>query len=483
MSAAAVIATLHFRVWFNGIARAFGSRRAAGFFLGSLGCLLLAWLIYGTISLSSQMRTNMSSIVYLVKPLVAMLFVLPAVGTLFVTVYSVGSSMIGNMLAVLPIEERDRVGAVRWISVALGFVIGMLVGAPFAIQFLTPLPVWVTTVVALSCLFILIIGAAVARLLFTVFELIFSWLFGFGQQLTNAVSGVATAVLLAWSFLTALPIGRGRTGDGPLALLSVPLGWATNNAAPPWLMVPLFIGISGAVIAVIQAVDRVPRRRKGARYNLTAQISAFRPKTLIGLELRQWVRFPANGTFLTFAVILLVLALIFWSSSLDADQWWIVGYLFLALASTLGVGSFGPTRSAHWIYATVGKPLAWVLPKLSSIAILWLSSVAITFAALSALTAWKPAESLHLLATLFVELLTGSIVGIILPVNQQQSLSTAFSEMVTIGIVFAVPMALRSLPWLVSTVGFATTHAVAVVLLLGIYFLVARSNQKQGLLL
>jgi hypothetical protein len=481
MSVAASIALLHVRVWFNGLARSTGSRRAATGLLGFLGCLLIAWLIFGTISMSSQVRTDSGSVAYLVKPLAAVLFAFPAIATLFVTVYSVGSSMIDNIIAVLPIEERDRINAGRWLSVALGFIMGAVVATPLAVQFLTVLTPWIAVVSGAGCLLISLIGALVARFMVTCLEFLCSWMLGRGQ-LVNAISSVAAAVLIAWAFLAALPIGRGRVGDGPVALLSVPLNWAVDGSVSPLLMLPVYVCTNGAILLAIRVVDEIPRSKRTGRLTLPARLAVFPARTLVGLELRQWLRFPSNSVFLGFSGILAIIAAISWGRSMNADQWSALGYIFLALASTVGVGSFGPTRPAHWIYATIGRPLGWAVPKLSAVLIVWMASIVGLLFALEILTSWQASDAWSLLPTLLVELVAGCVVGLLLPVSQEQSLGTAFSELVAVGIVFSVPMVLQSLPLPNSTIFFVIAHIGGMAALLGIYLVVGRECSRHRLI-
>lgn len=85
-------------------------------------------------------------------------------------------------------------------------------------------------------------------------------------------------------------------------------------------------------------------------------------RTLVSLDIVEWLRFPTNATFLVFNVVILGVVLITVRQA-DADAWFEVAALFLALASTVGVGSFGSTGAAHWIFNVSGRPRGWIAPK------------------------------------------------------------------------------------------------------------------------
>lgn len=485
MAGRRVVATalvgLILRAWFNGAARSLGSRVAATVLVGLLGAVLVAWVVGGSRALAGQIVLTPETAAYLVEPLTAILFSLPALASLFVTIYSVGRTAINDMTAVLPIGRADRVGVTRWLAAGLGTVVGAVWATPLTLQFLTALPPLAGVSAAVGCIAIAVLGAVLAQLCFSVIEIALAWTTGWGERATGAVAGAATALVLVWTCLLALPVGGRVDSDGPMTVVAAPLLWAAQDGGAAGLVAP-FVLVAACVLAAfaVAVVDGLPRRR----------LLRLRPRRrrdvpvagLVDLELRQWLRFPMNATFLLFTGVLATTTIAVWGRSATADRWYEIAYVFLALVSTVGIGAFGPTRSAHWVQAVAGRPTAWVGPKLVAVVALWLGSVLVLCTAFALFTPWRPADLGSILPTLLLELVAGCVVGLVLPVSREQSLSAAMSEGVAVLIVFSVTLGYQSLPWVGSQAGYLISHAVGIGMLLVLYVALARASTRSTVL-
>jgi hypothetical protein len=122
-----------------------------------------------------------------------------------------------------------------------------------------------------------------------------------------------------------------------------------------------------------------------------------------------------------------------------------LGLILLTLVSAWGVGGYGPTRRHHWIYRTTGRPHGWVWPKFGAVTVVWASMVFVHGSWLVALTDWHVIDLVAVLPTLFVELVTGCVVGIPLPVSRESSISGAVAEAASMVLLVAVGASAQSL--------------------------------------
>jgi hypothetical protein len=473
------IALINLQVWFNGVARALGSRRAARAVVIVTGALLVGWVVLGTGSLADQLRIDMSVVADLAGPVAGILFTLPAVTTLLLAMYAPDRSVLTDALAVLPIRPGQRVAALRWLNVGIGAVLGGACAAPLALQFLGVLPVATAAVVLAEAVLVVAGGAFCGQTAFAAVTLAWTWLTGVGGVGARAVGGATAALGLAWMFVLSLPTGGRTAGTGPLLVLAEPLLAAVTARADAAVLLALLAGGTAAAGVVAAGVDRLPQRSRPTRRPRRVLLPPAR--TLVGLEVRQWLRFPLNATFLLFSVFVLIGGLAVWAGGRDGGQWDDVVYLFLALVSTVGIGSFGPTRPAHWIHAVAGRPHAWVLPKLASVLVVWAALVVGFGAAFAWLTPWSVLDGPALLPALLLELVAGCLVGLVLPVSREQSLGAALAESAGIVVVLGVTLGVQSLPWITSSAGYLLTHAALIALLVAGYVAVARRSGRAPL--
>lgn len=478
------IAQIHFQVWIGGASRALGSRRAARSTLILSLALLALWIVFGTLKLS-EVRLDFTTGTYsLVHPLVVTLFGLPAMMTVFIAMYTVSDSLVENMLVVFPVRRRDRRIAASWMAIVLSTGLSVAVIVPLVIQVARSFPLGTGLAVSTCCALVALIGGAGALVIYEAIQSAFVTVLGDGQT-AKVLSGSASSVLIAWLVFRALPQLGDPYGAGPLAVLSAPLRWITDRPAtslPASLSaISVYIGIVLAATVSLRVLNSIPPRRLIQPSRFTGRLVRLSARSMLGLEIRQWLRFPANATTLLFVQVISLTLTLGWGSRWSSDEWSATAYLLLALASTIGVGSFGATCSHHWIYRVARQPIGWALPKLGSVLIIWAFLIAEIILLLYALTSWQGGGLYELFVMCVTVVLAGCVVGIMLPVNRDQTLGGAISASVALILVMAISWALQSLPRFDPDAALTSVliHAGGAAVLVAGYFLLARASVRQ----
>jgi hypothetical protein len=474
----AAIMRVTWQAWFNDLTRSIGSRSGARALGGAVLLLLAAWLVLGTYALGSQLSLQEGDTATIAVPVAAVTFTLPALATLLCALYTPSRTVLNDTLAVLPIRAADRHAAIRWLSVGLGLALGGVWVAPLAVQFIAAGSAAESIGALLVCACLAAAGALTAHVIFLALQLVLNRLVGGGDVMTMGIAGLVTSLLLLWAMLEALPF-QGGTGGGPFALAGRPLRAVTEDGGLDALRDGALLVLAVALlVAALSVLDRVPRR-PGAALDLRLPRSVRAPRSLISIEARQWLRWPTNAVMLIFTAGLSVASLTLWRGSLEDDNWLLGAFFLFSLISTVGVGSFGPTRPFHWIYHVTGRPLAWVAPKLLSVLAIWLGLLCLYGAVLVLVTSWSPTEGVQLLPMLAVEVAAGCVIGLLLPVSREQSLSGALSESVAILVVLSIAIGLQTLPWIDTTFVYLATCAVAAAALVCTYIALARANVRE----
>jgi hypothetical protein len=480
--AVAALTTLILQAWFNGVCRSLGSRRSGFAAVAAAGVVLLAWLVVGTLALDSQLALDASAAKTLAEPLVAPLFAFPAILAVVATLYSPERSVMHDLLAVMPVRPGERVAATQFLVTAASVAVGGVWSAPLVWQLAKHEDIVALTLVLVCAAAIATIGSLTAQVLFAAASAGLDLLLRHGfRALSRGLAGAGVSLAVLWSMTQALPVQGRVHSEGPLTVLALPLRHVVEGG-------PAVASIGATICAVVVLAVALPFMtrlgdRSGARSHSASphrRLRTRRQVTLTELELVSWVRFAPNAAFFTFAGIMLLIALVVVGSSTDAQSFE-VGLLFLALASTVGIGSFGPTRATHWIYNISGRPYRWIVPKLASVVCIWACFVALTTVSLSLFTAWEARNTWLLLPSLAIEMVAGMLVGIVLPVSGEQSLGNAFSEMVAVLVILSIAFGIQSLPWMTSTVGAALTYVASAVVGATLYIVIAREQSRDPL--
>jgi hypothetical protein len=475
-----VVALLIVRTWFNGLCRAVGSRRGGTVVVVAVGVLLLAWLILGTRALITGVAFDAADARALAGPVGAQLFALPALIALFAAISTPDRTRLGDLLAVLPVPAFARTAAPRCLLVVLGVLVGGAWAFPLAWAFVGPLPAGQAVAALVCCVLIALLGATASQAGYALVESVGRAILGASTSMVRGVGGAGIALVIGWMLLLALPLQGRLEGAGPLVLLTTPLRWTVDGPASAAAAVAVLgTGVVFALL-VLAAGDLRLRRPPACARARWLRMRTPSARTLIGLDAAQWRRFPMNASFLVFNGVILAVVVLR-ARQTDPDTWFELAALFLALASTVGVGSFGATRAGHWMFNVAGRPRGWIMPKLAAAVLIWvivLSTMALLFAMT---TSWNIADSLALLPTLALELVVGLVVGLVIPVGREQSFGSAASEVVAVLVVLSVAVGIRALPWMSSTTGIVVTHFIGLAGALGLYLALAREHSSKPL--
>jgi hypothetical protein len=473
-SAVGAIAWVSWRGWYNDLARSLGSRLAARALVLVAALLLVAWVVVGTWQLGSQLAMTREIVPLLNAPVAAVVFSLSALSTLLATLYSPERTTLDDMLAPLPVSESTRRAATYWSTAAIGVVLGAVWSAPLALEFLwwggSPLASAAATAL---CFLVAISGALFSHLVLQLAQVGTVMLLGRPSAISRGLAGLVTALSVLSMLLAGLP-APGRESGGPLAPLGAALSWPllgwTEGATAAMVLVVLPVALAAAGVGVSTRSPARTRWRPRRRPRPAPRRPA---RTLTGLEVRQWFRYPSNAVMLVVYLGAALAAVTLWRDAVSSAGGQGAAFLLLTLVGTIGVGSFGPTRAHHWIYARAGRPGAWVAPKLTAVLCIWGGLVLVIAGLLHVTGVVSLGEILPLLPLHVVELTLGCLVGLLLPVDSEHSISGALSEGVAVLCVVSATVVLGQVPW-PSAPAYASAIAALLVALVAVYALVAR---------
>ncbi len=478
----ATVALFTLRAWFNEVSRSFGSRGAARAILAAWAAMLGLWLVIGTRQLSHVLSFDESQAAALAGPTCAVLITLPAMTTLLARLYSPSRTSLNNVLAVLPIRRAHRVAAVRWLAAGLGVVIGGVWALPIVVQLVVAAPL-AHVPVLIACLAALAVtGPLVALLAFEIGVRLLGPAIGSDRVVTRALAAVATAFAIAAAFVSSMPAPSKPDGSGILVVAGERLREVVERGFAPFDVLAL-VAVPLVLFFALDLLDRVPgARSEDGRWALRRRSTrAHASRSLVTLEVLQWLRYPMNATLLLFSVALLISSVFVWGGRGNSDTWLTVSLVFFSLLSTVGVGSYAATRESHWAYRISARPYAWIVPKLTAALLIWVALISTAAALLWLLTPWSSGDFTPMLPILAVEFATGCVVGLLVPANREQSLSASFSESFGMVAVISVGVGLQSLPFIRSQAAFIALCAAAVAILGAIYVFAAHQRDREAL--
>ncbi|MFJ6077054.1 hypothetical protein ACIQC0_01965 [Pseudarthrobacter sp. NPDC092419] len=428
----AAVHSITWRIWFNDLARSLGSPARAKSLLIGIGAAMAAWTAWSSVELGRQLGLDAESGWQIAGPVAGVMFTMPALATLMAVLYAPSRTLLTEMLSVLPVRQAHTRAAVRWLTVAVGLCGGLLIAAPLALQFAFAGSVRVAVIGLSSAVYAALLGALTTQVLVEVTQVAGGRLLGRNTVIIQGISGLAVAALLLLAFIATMPL-NGRESGGPLRPLGDVLAWLLGGPAPSWWAAAVAFGLPVLLIVALRLLESAPRPdmapwRPGLRLRFRAR--AAHDDSLFRLELLQWIRYPSNAVLLLFINGLCIAAVVS-AAAAGADDLGLT-YVALAVASSIGIGCYGPTRRHHWIYRIAGSPTAWVAPKFMAVVAVWSAMMAIYGTALVLLTGWEPFELVMTLPMLFVELCASCIVGLVLPVSRDQSIGGAVSEAVAL---------------------------------------------------
>lgn len=467
--------------WLNGLSRSLGSRRAALAVLAAVGMLLAWWLVYGTIELGRLLQVDDEIVVDLVMPVAGIHAAIPALTTLIAAIYMPERTRVSDVLALLPVRPGEREMAARWLVVGIGLIFGGVWTAPLALQFalgVDPLP---AVVVMTLCALIALSGAVGGHLVLDLLELVLVAVLGRRSVMTRGVAGLITALAILALTLQSLPT-QGRAPGGLLTPLGAALAWPLLGGSQAGGYALATLALPAVLVSAWILLGRVPAHvieRRPGRLGSWWRSHAPHARSAVGLEGWQLARHPHNAVGLVFLGGVALLSLTIGREAMSGDSGPLIVLLILTLFGTIGVGSYGSTRSHHWLFHMSGRPLAWMAPKLLSVVAIW-STASVVYIAASALTTGRCVwEMLGVLPMSGIELLAGCLVGIVMPISREQSLTSSFTESVAVVVVLSVAIGLQQATASLSLGAYLAICALAGSGLVGAYALTARVHMRE----
>jgi hypothetical protein len=435
------------RSWFNSLARSLGGRGRAWALTAALGGLLVGWLYYGSSSIGQQVGGTQSDLVLMAIPATATTLAMCGYATLMASIFGLDRNLLENMLVLLPVRRDDRQAALRWLTCIFGLIFGLVWSLPLLILSIPRDPLGRFILYVLAYLSITIFGVLATQFTLISFKLLFRNVFRLPMALATGFPALGIAIFLLWIMLSGIGMNR-RAPHGPAQWLAQgPISLGRSEGFPwPFIgLVALVVatGVALRVVDLLPPMSLQPRRIRGrprAALQLSPSIS------LTKLEVRQWFRFPTNGIslvlFLGFAAVTLLYAY-----SRENSEAALPGlYLVFTLIATLGVSSYGATRSWHWMYRICGRDYYWIRYKVLAAFLLWIPFTT-AIAALGVLVgAISWGQFAGLIPMLALELVLGLLVGLVLPVSQEQSIGGVISEGTAVLLVLATTYGLQAIP-------------------------------------
>ncbi len=266
----------------------------------------------------------------------------------------------------------------------------------------------------------------------------------------SAVLSVCLAmVVLGWSYTSV------AEGDGPPAAIAV----LTNAAADAGRGRPIGLLTMGLIVVAAAGLFAALSRLVATRFHavsvdstpttLRTLVTQSPPTTMLTtLELVVWARQGYNRSTLVALLLGGAASLAWWVRQPGSSEVVLLASSLLGIASLVGASGYGGTRMWHWIYVAAGRPTRWVLPKLVATTSVWCGLIVPT-AAVGVITgAWKPADTGVVISLSALQLVTVSIVGLLVPTSSGhsfQSLGNLFLSVVvsavTLPLLLALPIA------------------------------------------
>lgn len=450
---------LTLRLWFNDLARALGSRWQAVGLLGLFGAAIAGYAIWSTVQ-SSAVLGSADSLSGMGTTYGAVMFTICGLTVVLCWIYAPSSTLVTQLLAVLPVRNAAVRGAARWLTLLIGASLGLLVLTPLWLPIAASGPSGLRTTVGL---FAAALGGALTMLaITTVVQLVMARLLRLSPSLASGFAALASVVAAAIAFAAAMPLNHHEPG-GPHAALTGPfLEWFAGSGTVQSAM--LFVSLIGASIATLYSLNSIePLDHTGSR-SAALRLPGSSTSSLVRLEALQILRYTPNLMMLVFANGVGLLCA-FWMSLGSGEDPLGVGIIVLTILSAWGVGAYGPTCRHHWIYRAAGRADGWILPKLCAVLSIWGICMAIHGTWLVLIGGWSWRDLLLAIPTLLVEVLISCAVGVLLPVSPNTSISGVVSESIAMLLIVATAAAAQAALASMTSLALAMTAQVSMVAL------------------
>lgn len=426
-----------------------GFRLYRGLLVGGVTALLSLWAIFGILSSLTQPVAQTPE-VELVEVLGLQLMVLALLlGPLVMAIlliFAPPRSRLIDMMTPLPVTRRAINLGTELPLMVIAFVALMAVLIPIAgssLRLMSPEMAWV------SIGLLLLFGSLGVSLGWLVFRLV-CWVgtkaLRVPLALSRSLAGLAN-VALAVAGISALDLGSVTTA--PAMVSFIPLDFQDSNEM---LLLGLtfvsFLVLLGVVIYSGAAVPDPSESGSSQSVPWGRRLQVGTRKPLLRAEALQWLRHPLVISTEIMMVLTVVACVVFIPA--ETMAWEILSHLLL-IASTAGSGVFGwgLNRDTQWTHIVNGASIRQLFWSKLTVSAAISSILFILCWGLISLNSPLPAQSLLVLIPLC---LTGFcaafFAGIIFPVDQEQSLSSAMALLGTLLITIALGVGLSQLDML-----------------------------------
>jgi len=252
------------------------------------------------------------------------------------------------------------------------------------------------------------------------------------QTLSAGVVTLAAAALLIHGY-SRIPFGGSWLGRLLAQLFDMAVAGLAGFAVGV-LLVGAVTAAVGCALWWLAELELVREPVVGVHLGLRLPLRP-RGRTLpYSVELRQWLRFPMNASTVLLQLSLLVVLAVVGGRSGNTTWWPTVPALFFWLASLVGTTAYGVTRRHHWLYRVMGRGVGtWLPPKLAASLSVWAGLLAVELLVSATLGGLSPgflrSLVLLLLPQLLVVFAAGSLIGLVLPVDNEQAISNTLADL------------------------------------------------------
>ncbi len=426
MSAVAVAAGAMLRGWRHEMIRTLGSSVAA--YRAVLAVLVLAaagWVYLATATSEQAGVGDLAGVgidELLVTTGLNLAVALSVTATAGLMVLAPEETAFGTLLATLPLRPVQRRLALDSVVVAFGLASGLLISGPILWGPAVRLGVAVVLGLTVTWIALAVAGVLVGSTLLRLGVLVLCRVSRVSTNLARAVAALgATGLVVAQCLAGQTPTSHSQLRewldgltrlvlDRPLLAAGVGVALAVAAAALWW-----------AAVAMADRTQVLGSSRFAGP--LGSRLRA-RPRSALSAEVIQLVRHPANSSVLVVVLGAAVATVV--SAPLRAILVWPLGAaLLLGLTSMMFIGSYGATATHHWMYRVLSdRPVGWIGAKWAAALLTWLVMIAVLDVVFLLTPEWTSELILGVLPQLFSAFLASMVIGLLIPVSDEQPLSS-----------------------------------------------------------
>ncbi len=460
-----------FGVWWKSSSRLVGGRRTRNLILGLAGIGLIAWFVVSSAAIGNDfaLRDGSQTATRLFESLVVLTVVAGWIIAAVTNLYLPSGTVVDTIVAVMPVTRFQRALSLRLAASFLTLAASLLTLSPLIWPLLYSIRDHISLAIGAATLIVtMAIGVVLAQVtLLASVSVHRRVLRGATERAVEERSGAISAGL-AFLVLASSYSGMGADGE-----VSRPTSWlaaaATASARVEMLgMLGTLAALGGVIILLLLLVSLVSRsielsvdRTPTSLVLLNMRVNG--AATLPTLEVAVWVRNRYNRSTIIAFLAASVGSVIWRLAQPDSAQVVLLATSLLSIAALVGASAYGETRSWHWLYAVLGRPSAWVGPKMAGTLVVWIAFVVPAAMVGSVVGAWSTRDVLIVSAIASLQLFAVLMVGLFVPTSSQHSIQSLGNFFLSIAVsIVILPIILSS-----SLAGDSTVALVIIGVLMG----------------